>query len=477
MTSLASFLGDRYRRFLSQKPQLMTRRPSFLPTHATWGLVGALVVGANAFAAPNRVLELDGFGSYVELPPNIFTNLSEATVEVWAKWDSFRMFSRVLEFGAAWQSLSLFNHERNPDLRFNLYPLSAKQDRSLIYSIRVNNLLAPNEWIHLAAVSGPGGMKLYANGRLVGQHTNAASFADIKVSQTNVFGTGLTKNPSDQDFRGQIDEVRVWNHRRTEAQIRENMTKRLTGKEEGLVGLWNFDDGTANDSSPNAFPGKLVGNAKVVIAGAEADSRLTASESQLQPQPQPVSKASPAAPAPQLPSAEPAGSSWNTAVWWIAGSLTLIVALLVWLVFMLRRSGIGKTQNLLPAPLEGSLIKSGSQPGSEPGVDQALKQRALAELTEFAKESLVQGLYSQQKALLETQQNAYRQLAELESRLAALRLPDRIQGYEKRIGELEKELETRNGEVRELTAATLLLLRRKLEEEKQLERTKNGFAT
>ena len=37
----------------------------------------------------------------------------------------------------------------------------------------------------------------------------------------------------------------------------------------------------------------------------------------------------------------------------------------------------------------------------------------------------------------------------------------------KRIADLERELETRSGEVRELTNATLLLLRRKLDEEKQ----------
>ena len=32
-------------------------------------------------AAPNRVLELDGTNSYVLLPPNIFTNLTEATLK------------------------------------------------------------------------------------------------------------------------------------------------------------------------------------------------------------------------------------------------------------------------------------------------------------------------------------------------------------------------------------------------------------
>ena len=38
--------------------------------------------------APNRVLELDGNGSYVELPPNIFKDLEQVTVEGWVRWDS-----------------------------------------------------------------------------------------------------------------------------------------------------------------------------------------------------------------------------------------------------------------------------------------------------------------------------------------------------------------------------------------------------
>src|SRR5215203_4417357 len=34
----------------------------------------------------NRALKLDGTNSYVELPPDIFTNLTEATVEAWVRW-------------------------------------------------------------------------------------------------------------------------------------------------------------------------------------------------------------------------------------------------------------------------------------------------------------------------------------------------------------------------------------------------------
>ena len=104
-----------------------------------------------------------------------------------------------------------------------------------------------------------------------------------------------------------------------------------------------------------------------------------------------------------------------------------------------------------------------------------MKERALQELTEFAKQSLVQGLYSQREALLETQKKAHRELAEMEARLLALKLPERISAYEKRIFELERELDVRSGELREVTNATLSLLRQKVEEERQRERELGRF--
>ena len=423
-----------------------------------FGLLAWLVLLTPFAPAQNRVLELDGNGSYVELPPNIFRSLTQATVEVWAKWDSFRAYSRIFDFGAYWQSMSMFNHANLPDLRFNLYPQYAKDDRALTHFIRVNQLLKISEWIHLAAVSGPGGMQLFANGVLVGEHTNAASFADIRVWHTNQFGRGFIRNPGDQDFRGQLDEIRVWDHRRTEAQIRESMRRRLTGKEPGLEALWNFEDGGVRDSGPWGHHGKLIGNARVVTPDLPAGAQLVAGETP--PAPERATLA--AAPAP--------ASGRDAVVWLIAGALTVIVGLLAWLVLTLKRKEVVAVQ-ALPAAPEPRLLKEGAPEagGGDTTVNQELKERALAELTEFAKQSLVQGLYSQRNALLETQRQAQQELAQLEARLVALQLPDRIQAYEKRIADLEQELATRSGEVRELISATLLLMRQKLEQEKQLE--------
>jgi hypothetical protein len=147
-------------------------------------LSGALGSSAQDSPLPTRALELDGNGSYVQLPDNIFKNLTEATVEVWANWTSFQMYSRVFEFGATYESMSVFNHAATSDLRFNIYPEFAPPSSPHQHIVRVADLLRTNEWVHLAAVSGPGGgMELYVNGLLAGRHTSQASFADLKVSQ------------------------------------------------------------------------------------------------------------------------------------------------------------------------------------------------------------------------------------------------------------------------------------------------------
>ena len=72
-------------------------------------------------SATNRVLELDGKGSYVQLPPGIFKELTESTVEGWVKWDSFRRWSRFFDFGATWNGMSLTHVENTPELQYQLF--------------------------------------------------------------------------------------------------------------------------------------------------------------------------------------------------------------------------------------------------------------------------------------------------------------------------------------------------------------------
>jgi hypothetical protein len=180
--------------------------------------------------------------------------------------------------------------------------------------------------------------------------------------------------------------------------------------------------------------------------------------------------------------AQVGGLGSSMAVWSIVGSLVVITGLLTCLVIMLRRSGVGAKRmpvsvvslpwdNLPLTEGSDSLAKSTDTPSSVQTA--AVRQQVVAELTEYAKQSLVQGLYSQRKGLLETQEEAQRQLAALEERLAAMDPPlqERIQAYEARIAELEKELDMRGEAVRDLVQAAVLLIRERLEKAKEEVRT------
>jgi hypothetical protein len=202
----------------------------------------------------------------------------------------------------------------------------------------------------------------------------------------------------------------------------------------------------------------------------------------------PAAAADPPAITPQVaaPTTVSAEAKPEHAVWWVLGVLGGIVGLLGASVLWLWRRGTGSSGGSAPslavarltAPLDATTDSQTAEEWKQRALvaeamagqhGQKLREKLMPELLDFAKQSLVQGLYAQRSALLETQQVAQKTLEELEGRLAALQLPspERIRAYEQRIAELEKEVAAQGENVRELTRATLDLLRRKLESERE----------
>ena len=62
-----------------------------------------------------------------------------------------------------------------------------------------------------------------------------------------IFRIGCEVDAKGQFWKGALDEIRIWSVARTEDEIRVSMNSPLTGQEDGLVGYWNFDDGTTKD--------------------------------------------------------------------------------------------------------------------------------------------------------------------------------------------------------------------------------------
>jgi hypothetical protein len=141
----------------------------FLGLAAALGLLAQLTTAhAQPASTTNYVLELDGTNGYVELPQNIFNELTEATVEFWARWDRLGPpgWNRVFSYGGGpIRDLSVATF-LNSDLWFVICDSqSGEQD------VFVRNVLRAREWVHVAAVSGQGGMRLYLNGVLVGSNS------------------------------------------------------------------------------------------------------------------------------------------------------------------------------------------------------------------------------------------------------------------------------------------------------------------
>ena len=216
---------------------------------------------ASPILGQNRVLELDGQGSYVRLPGAIFNSFEEATVEAWVKWEDWAYFSQWFAFGTdgQWEAMGMNHFESSSDLQFFVY---TGQDE--LHLLRLGTNMPLGQWCHMAAVSGRGGMRFYLNGVLVGHNGFEGSFAAMGAGSDNYLGKSSWQDNA--YFRGQLDEVRVWSVARSGAQIRAGMEQRLSGNESGLAGLWNFDEDDARDVSPLGHAGQLVGGARCVEA-------------------------------------------------------------------------------------------------------------------------------------------------------------------------------------------------------------------
>ncbi len=162
--------------------------------------------------------------------------------------------------------------------------------------------------------------------------------------------------------------------------------------------------------------------------------------------------------------------------WLVAGGLTLLLGLVSALWHLARRRQAG---SLLPARLlreaTGAIVVS--CPACDetivvPQVTAGVTSRSgedqewlLPHLARLLRDKFVRKLLSHRSHLLDTQEKAAADVAELEERLARLHAPlqDRLRAYEQRINELEKELAQKGEENRELIRAKIEITKEHLE--------------
>jgi len=221
----------------------------FFLTSAMLLAVGIIVPGV---IAQNQVLSLDGDGDYVKVKDSPSLNPSSAlTIEAWIKPNDLTGEFIAKDEGESTDYI----------LRDYILELDGEDVRFVISTPEWEIFDAPGvvlyEWQHVAGVWDGVEMRSYINGAQVGSHAQGGELIDTSASLYIGQGDGFFYN-------GLIDEVRIWNIARTQEDIQATMNTTLKNNEEGLVGYWNFDDGTANDLSKNGNDGKLHGDAQIV---------------------------------------------------------------------------------------------------------------------------------------------------------------------------------------------------------------------
>jgi Concanavalin A-like lectin/glucanases superfamily/Protein of unknown function (DUF1573)/Secretion system C-terminal sorting domain len=215
------------------------------------------ILGLNfpASAQPGAALDFSGGTNYVDLP-NLIPSGSY-TKEAWVNARTFTAFDvnivsgRISAFWAPGGNLSSGHN-------------------SVYTIIQDPTPMVTGTWYHVAVTydAGTNTMILYKNGIQVATGLPNLTYTGETNQYVGAFnGGGGPANLWD----GQIDEVRIWNVVRTQAQLAASSGCELTGDEPGLLAYYNFNQGiagganagvtTLNDGSDRCIPnnGTLVG--------------------------------------------------------------------------------------------------------------------------------------------------------------------------------------------------------------------------
>jgi len=140
-----------------------------------------------------------------------------------------------------------------------------------------NRKLGLGIWYHVAATattkSGTQQLALYINGKLDSEHTSSAITATntlkVRFGKAVEGGSSWRPHHASSIFDGVIDEVSIWERALVEPEIFDYMFQRPDGKETGLVGWWNFNEGSGNqvhDIGPNGLHGYTYGQPTWVVS-------------------------------------------------------------------------------------------------------------------------------------------------------------------------------------------------------------------
>ena len=194
-----------------------------------------------------RAAAFNGKDQYLKLSSGsscVVDSSMDYTIETWFKADEAQQTATIISNGRG------DGEEMGGSL--NLFALNLEEGRLVFHNngVRVacDGSFADNDWHHVAVAvnrtSGRG--QIYVDGKL-NTYFEAADLGGIAAAYIHLGARvwtpadNLQQERADNFFKGEIDEVRVWNLYKNETLVENGNSNRLDGTEKGLLAYYPFE--------------------------------------------------------------------------------------------------------------------------------------------------------------------------------------------------------------------------------------------
>ena len=207
-------------------------------------------------------LDFDGTNDYVSIPDDPFSNNNTFTIQAWLKLEAVdNAYHGFLGMQLNGRKPSLWVFPGG-DLHYDSFKDSQRFNG--IISDGSNKFFTAGEWVHVGWTNDGSDYKFYKNGIRVATVTAPDTFNALD-------NIGYQIGKVDNYFKGQIDEVAIWNVALSEDDVTTlyNSGNGLKASVDSgnydnsgdLVGYWKFNDGTGStltDNTSNSNNGTLT---------------------------------------------------------------------------------------------------------------------------------------------------------------------------------------------------------------------------
>ncbi|MCR8994667.1 LamG domain-containing protein [Brevibacillus laterosporus] len=223
-------------------------------------------------ASSNKyAIKFDGSNDYISLgTTGLPTGDSSRTVEFWMKPEENDSNSMMVFCYGALSNTGSFDIAINPTNEISSKGKIGVHAHGEYLMTKNVAILKWNEWYHLAVTYDGGGLtdglKIYING-IKQELMPVYGYGSTTPLKTIASNFNVGRRYDGYYYQGIVDEIRLWNFARLEAQIIADRHRVLIGTETGLVGYWRFEEGVgvlAQDSSVSKNNGSLQNGASFV---------------------------------------------------------------------------------------------------------------------------------------------------------------------------------------------------------------------